>query len=88
MLHVALMSVFIFFLVSLLLILTRFGTLGEFSYSRPKFRKSHSKKFNNSLEESYFTLQQFIGNKAKGRISKRLFQENKASQIFRKKEHF
>ena len=26
----------------------------------------------------------FVGNKAKGRISKRVFQENKGSQIFRK----
>ena len=26
----------------------------------------------------------FVGNKAKGRISKRMFQENKAHQIFRK----
>ena len=26
----------------------------------------------------------FVGNKAKGRISKQLFQENKARQIFRK----
>ena len=26
----------------------------------------------------------FVGNKAKGRISKRVFQENKARQIFRK----
>ena len=30
----------------------------------------------------------FVGNKAKGRISKRVFQENKARQIFRKNEHF
>ena len=29
-------------------------------------------------------LYQNIGNKAKGRISKRVFQENKARQIFRK----
>ena len=30
------------------------------------------------------TQQEFAGNKAKGRISKRVFQENKACQIFRK----
>ena len=30
------------------------------------------------------TGNQIIGNKAKGRISKRVFQENKARQIFRK----
>ena len=30
----------------------------------------------------------FIGNKAKGRISKGVFQENKACQIFRKKKRF
>ena len=28
----------------------------------------------------------YVGNKAKGRISKRVFQENKARQIFRKKD--
>ena len=31
---------------------------------------------------------EIVGNKAKGRISKRVFQENKARQIFRKNEHF
>ena len=37
-----------------------------------------------------FELQdnQFVGNKAKGRISKRVFQENKARQIFRKTNIF
>ena len=30
----------------------------------------------------------FVGNKSKGRISKRVFQENKARLIFRKNEHF
>ena len=30
----------------------------------------------------------FVGNKAKKRISKRVFQENKANQIFRKNKHF
>ena len=30
----------------------------------------------------------FVRNKAKGRISKRVFQENKARQIFRKNEYF
>ena len=29
-------------------------------------------------------LRQFVGNKAKGRISKRVFQENEPRQIFRK----
>ena len=33
--------------------------------------------------ESNFEIQ-YVGNKAKGRISKRVFQENKACQIFRK----
>ena len=33
---------------------------------------------------SYLLLKQFIGNKAKQHISKRVFQENKARQIFRK----
>ena len=33
-------------------------------------------------EGEFFTY--FVGNKAKGRISKRVFQENKARQIFRK----
>ena len=41
-----------------------------------------SLKFNmGSLNTS---LWEFTGNKAKGRISKRVFQENKARQIFRK----
>ena len=31
-----------------------------------------------------FRSTKFVGNKTKGRISKRLFQENKARQIFRK----
>ena len=35
-----------------------------------------------------FFLQQFVGDKVKGRISKRLFQENKARQIFRNLEMF
>ena len=30
----------------------------------------------------------FVGNKAKGRISKRVFQESKARQNFRKNKHF
>ena len=34
--------------------------------------------------ENYFTIRQIVGNKAKGRISKWVFQENKARQIFRK----
>ena len=33
-------------------------------------------------------MSRVVGNKAKGRISKRVFQENKANQIFRKNEHF
>ena len=32
-------------------------------------------------------LKQIVGNRAKGRISKRMFQENKARQIFRKKKN-
>ena len=31
-----------------------------------------------------FSVGHFVGNKAKGRISERVFQENKARQIFRK----
>lgn len=30
----------------------------------------------------------FVGNKGKGLISKRVFQESKARQFFRKNEHF
>ena len=30
----------------------------------------------------------FVGNKAKGCISKQVFQKNKARQLFRKNEHF
>ena len=32
-----------------------------------------------------FRIGQFVGNKAEGRISKRVLQENKARQIFRKR---
>ena len=32
------------------------------------------------------SLDKAVGNKAKGRISKRVFQENKARQIFRKRK--
>ena len=32
----------------------------------------------------YIIITDIIGNKAKGRISKQVFQENKARQIFRK----
>ena len=35
-------------------------------------------------EESKFFIIQFVDNTAEGRISKRVFQENKARQIFRK----
>ena len=35
-----------------------------------------------------YPLSQVVGNKAKGQISKRVFRENKARQIFRKIEHF
>ena len=35
-----------------------------------------------------FQIVQFLGNKANRRISKRVFQENKARQIFRKNKHF
>ena len=31
---------------------------------------------------------EFVGNKAKGRISKRVFQENKARQILQNNKHF
>ena len=34
--------------------------------------------------KKYVLLQHFVVNKAKGRISKRVFQKNKARQIFRK----
>ena len=34
---------------------------------------------------SHQRIQEIVGNKAKGRILKRVFQENKARQIFRKR---
>ena len=37
---------------------------------------------NQSIDFKHIT--KLVGNKAKGRISKRVFQENKARQIFRK----
>ena len=42
----------------------------------------------NYLSESVIYQDYFVGNKAKGQISKRVFQENKACQIFLKNEHF
>ena len=36
------------------------------------------------LREGKYKFRHFVGNKAKGRISKWVFQENKACQIFRK----
>ena len=36
------------------------------------------------MQLSQFHAHFLVGNKAKGRISKRVFQENKARQIFRK----
>ena len=36
------------------------------------------------LEVIFWSLVRFVGNKAKGRISKRAFEENKVRQIFRK----
>ena len=45
-----------------------------------KQKNTHKKKFT----ESIINLLYFIGNKAKGRIPKRVFQENKARQIFPK----
>ena len=43
----------------------------------------HTKDIWRSLKPNDY-LEQSMGNKAKGRISKRVFQENKARQIFRK----
>ena len=36
------------------------------------------------MADSCFSQLDFVGNEAEGRISKRVFQENKARQIFRK----
>ena len=33
-------------------------------------------------------MSEFVGNKVKGRFSKRVLQENKTREIFRKNEHF
>ena len=45
---------------------------------------------NSYLRRVFFTFlsNQFVGNKAEGRISKRVIQENKACQIFRKTNVF
>ena len=40
--------------------------------------------FKINIKDTMSLEQQIVGNKAKGRISKRMFQENKARQIFRK----
>ena len=52
----------------------------------PKLRKFCSRKIIPLLQNlPLFKLRNdLVGNKAKGRISKRVFQENKASLIFRK----
>ena len=39
-------------------------------------------------EYLFIKKRHYVGNKAKRRISKRVFQENKARQIFWKGEHF
>ena len=51
---------------------------------------SSGKNINNTARVSRqsFRFLRLVGNKAKGQISKRVFQENKARQIFRKNEHF
>ena len=44
-----------------------------------------SVRYSQNIKESMNkTLSDYVGNKAKGRISKRVFQENKARQIFQK----
>ena len=48
------------------------------------FDKNLREKFFNNLRVLNQLLYNIIGNKAKGRISKPVFQENKARQIFRK----
>ena len=44
-----------------------------------------SKDNNSSVSILAHIIKHVVGNKAKGRISKQVFQENKARQIFRKK---
>ena len=60
-------------------ILTTKGVGCILQISRSKFFYSF-----NAVIPVYADSEQFVGNKAKGRISKRVFQENKARQIFRK----
>ena len=40
------------------------------------------------LEMIIYVREYYVGNKARGQISKRVFQENKERQIFRKNKHF
>ena len=46
--------------------------------------KSVENGLNFNSSKSTMEILEHVGNKAKGRISKRVFQENKARQIFRK----
>ena len=67
--------------------------LGWWSFVCQRYRKS----FFEAVSCDYFVLQQkncdermtvyILGNRAKGQISKRVFQENKTRQIFRKKNN-
>ena len=54
----------------------------DFSY--PLIRKIWRALAGSSKCSHWIYLSKFIGNNAKGRISKRVFQENRARQIFRK----
>ena len=58
----------------------KFCSHNNFSY----FSASVFMKALNVLQYTPDRYLRFVGNKAKGRISKRVFQENKARQIFRK----
>ena len=50
-----------------------------------KMQKRALKKLNSMIAyKQNYIIEQFVGNNAKGRISKRVFQESKARQNFRK----
>ena len=71
-----------------MLTLYRFHTLPFFTFSKNVGWVTDQIIEENLLTFGYDKNSEFVGNKAKGRIPKRVFQENKARQIFRKTKMF
>ena len=52
------------------------------------YRFSGKKFFKVDLMAVFYVKDYFVGNKTKGQISKRVFQENKARQVYEKQTFF